>query len=107
MSAEGLADRAQPPRRSEPISQEFELASTWISTVDEMGITNSAMSVLRQRSPGDQRADTWLREAVDFRPASQHDQAMDLLDLLMERRADDPSQRFSEQPAQAGDGLAV
>ena len=36
--------------------------------------------------------------------ASQHDKAMDLLDLLMERRPDDPEPALQlEQSAQAGD----
>ena len=72
------------------------------------GITNSApASVLRQRSTWRIGADTWLREAVDlFRSkASQHDQAMDLLDLLMERRPDDPEPalQLEQLSAQAGD----
>ena len=111
MSAEGLADRARSllGAASRRFPQEFELASTWISTVDEVGDHELSASVRVEAAEHleDRRADTWLREAVDlFRSkASQHDQAMDLLDLLMERRPDDPEPalQLEQLSAQAGD----
>ena len=113
LSDGGAQDRARQllGLASKRFPTELDLATTWIAAVDLVGDYELSADARVQavEKLDDRRADGWLREAVELhlsRPG-RHDEAMQLLELLMERRPDDPepAMQLEQLAAQSGDWL--
>ncbi len=113
LTAAGSAERGRQllGLASKRFPSELDLAGTWLAAVDAVGDDELSASARVQAAEqlDDRRADAWLREAVDLHMArpGRHDEAIQLLELLIERRPDDvePALQLEQLTAQSGDWL--